>query len=45
DPVYKRAEADLHNLVPSIGEVNGDRSNFSFGWVPEQKGQYGSCLT
>ncbi|AMB86476.1 deoxyribonuclease [Pseudomonas agarici] len=45
DPAYKRAEADLHNLVPSIGEVNGDRSNFSFGWLPEQKGQYGSCLT
>ncbi|WP_236185009.1 endonuclease [Pseudomonas juntendi] len=45
DEVYKRAEADLHNLVPSIGEVNGDRSNFSFGWLPEQRGQYGSCLT
>jgi deoxyribonuclease-1 len=39
------AEADLHNLVPSIGEVNGDRSNFSFGWLPVQSGQYGSCLT
>ncbi len=25
--------------------MNGDRSNFSFGWLPEQKGQYGSCLT
>ncbi len=35
----------MHNLVPSIGEVNGDRSNFSFGWLPEQSGQYGSCLT
>ena len=45
DPVYQRAEADLHNLVPSIGEVNADRSNFSFGWLPEQRGQYGSCLT
>lgn len=45
DPVYQKAEADLHNLVPSIGEVNGDRSNFSFGWLPEQSGQYGSCLT
>ncbi|WP_017904070.1 endonuclease [Pseudomonas asplenii] len=45
DPTYQRAEADLHNLVPSIGEVNGDRSNFSFGWLPERKGQYGSCLT
>jgi deoxyribonuclease-1 len=45
DPVYQRAEADLHNLVPSIGEVNADRSNFSFGWLPERPGQYGSCLT
>lgn len=45
DKVYQTAEADLHNLVPSIGEVNGDRSNFSFGWLPEQRGQYGSCLT
>jgi deoxyribonuclease-1 len=25
--------------------MNGDRSNFSFGWLPEQPGQYGSCLT
>jgi deoxyribonuclease-1 len=33
---YQRAEADLHNLVPSIGEVNGDRSN-SFGWLPVQQ--------
>lgn len=23
DPVYQKAEADLHNLVPSIGEVYG----------------------
>jgi deoxyribonuclease I len=45
DDVFKRAEADLHNLVPSIGEVNGDRNNFSFGWLPVQSGQYGSCLT
>ncbi|MDH0646095.1 endonuclease I family protein [Pseudomonas sp. GD03858] len=45
DTVYQRAEADLHNLVPSIGEVNGDRSNYSFGWLPAQQGQYGACLT
>ncbi len=25
--------------------VNGDRNNFSFGWLPVQSGQYGSCLT
>ena len=45
DEVFRRAEADLHNLVPSIGEVNGDRSNYSFGWLPEKHGQYGRCLT
>lgn len=45
DKIFQQAEADLHNLVPSIGEVNGDRNNFSFGWLPAQTGQYGSCLT
>lgn len=45
DPIFRRAEADLHNLVPSIGEVNGDRNNFSFGWLPSRPGQYGACLT
>ncbi|MBD1552338.1 endonuclease [Pseudomonas typographi] len=45
DAIYQRAEADLFNLVPSIGEVNGDRNNFGFGWLPEQRGQYGACLT
>lgn len=25
--------------------MNGDRSNYSFGWLPVQHGQYGSCLT
>ncbi|KAF1067998.1 MAG: Nuclease NucM [Pseudomonas citronellolis] len=43
DPVYQRAEADLFNLVPSIGEVNGDRNNFSYAWLPSQPPQYGAC--
>ena len=43
DPVFSRAEADLHNLVPSIGEVNGDRSNFSFGMLTQKPHQYGAC--
>lgn len=43
DPVFSAAEADLHNLVPSIGEVNGDRSNFALGWLPTAPGQYGAC--
>jgi deoxyribonuclease-1 len=43
DSVYRVAEADLFNLVPSIGEVNGDRSNFSFSWLSQTPTQYGAC--
>ena len=27
---FKKAEADLHNLAPSVGELNGDRSNHPY---------------
>ena len=43
DPVFSRAEADLPNLVPVVGEVNGDRSNFGFGMLSEKPSQYGAC--
>lgn len=43
DEVFRRAEADLFNLVPSIGEVNGDRSNYRFAWLPQKPSQYGAC--
>jgi deoxyribonuclease-1 len=43
DPLFKAAEADLHNLVPSIGEVNGDRSNYALGMLGEKPQQYGAC--
>ncbi|WP_323128507.1 endonuclease [Shewanella cyperi] len=43
DPQFRRMEADLHNLVPAIGEVNGDRSNFRFSQWNAMAGQYGSC--
>lgn len=43
DAVFKAMASDLHNLVPAIGEVNGDRSNFSFTeWNGTPK-QYGQC--
>ncbi|WP_455231653.1 endonuclease [Geopseudomonas aromaticivorans] len=45
DPVFRVMEADLHNLVPTIGEVNGDRSNFRFGVLPSTSPQYGACTT
>ena len=43
DPQFSQAEADLHNLVPVVGEVNGDRSNFGFGMLAEKPTQYGAC--
>jgi deoxyribonuclease-1 len=43
DPVFNAMEADLHNLAPSIGEVNGDRSNYNFGMLPTTPGQHGAC--
>jgi deoxyribonuclease-1 len=43
DPLFARAEADLHNLVPAIGEVNGDRSNYPFALLPRAAHQYGRC--
>ncbi|WP_205597709.1 endonuclease [Paraferrimonas sp. SM1919] len=43
DPVFRKMEADLHNLVPAIGEVNGDRSNFRFSQNNLQPDQYGHC--
>ena len=36
-------EADMHNLVPAIGEVNGDRSNFRFSQWNGKADQYGKC--
>lgn len=43
DPLFGRMEADLFNLKPAIGEVNGDRANFAFAELPAQKPQYGAC--
>lgn len=43
DPVFSRMEADLFNLYPSVGEVNGDRSNFPFGVVTGGGAEYGQC--
>ena len=43
DETFRRAEADLFNLVPAIGEINGDRSNYPFAWLPQAPHQYGAC--
>lgn len=45
DPTFRLLESDLYNLVPTIGEVNGDRSNHRFGdaGAVDLRGQYGQC--
>jgi len=43
DPVFRAMAADLNNLVPSVGELNGDRSNFRFGMIEGEPRKYGVC--
>ena len=43
DPQFQQMEGDMHNLVPAIGEVNGDRSNFRFSQWNATPTQYGQC--
>lgn len=46
DQVFRLAEGDLNNIVPAVGEVNGDRSNFAFGaWSRQPRLMYGKCQT
>lgn len=43
DPVFETAHNDLHNLMPAVGEVNGDRKNYRFGMITGEKREYGQC--
>jgi len=45
DPVYNQIEADMHNLVPSIGTANALRSNTSYGMVTGPSIPLGGCTT
>lgn len=40
---YRMMEADLYNLFPEIGEMNGDRSNYRHGIIEGEERAYGSC--
>ncbi len=40
---FRLMEADLHNLEPAVGEINGDRSNYSFATVEGEYRNYGQC--
>lgn len=40
---FRKMEADINNLAPAIGEINGDRSNFRFGMIAGEPRRYGAC--
>ncbi len=40
---FKQMEADINNLAPAIGEINGDRSNYRFGMLADTPKRYGAC--
>lgn len=40
---FSKAHNDLVNLTPTVGEVNGDRSNLRYGEVAGEPRQYGQC--
>lgn len=41
---FRQMEADLHNLVPAIGEINGDRSNYRFQMIAGEARLYGKDI-
>lgn len=43
DPVFKAAHNDLHNLRPTVGQINLYRSNNSMGLIADEEREYGSC--
>ena len=43
DPVFEAAHTDLMNLVPAVGEVNGQRSDFNWGMISGEPREFGGC--
>jgi deoxyribonuclease-1 len=43
DQKFRQIEADLFNLRPALGEVNGDRAHFRFAELPNVQPQHGAC--
>ena len=40
---YRRMQADMFNLYPAIGEVNGRRSNYSMAIIEGEEREFGKC--
>lgn len=44
DSLFDMMEGDLNNLVPAVGEVNGDRGDMSYNaWTTNPEPVYGQC--
>jgi deoxyribonuclease-1 len=43
DRLFNEMESDMHNLAPSIAEINSDRGNLSYGDPLPNTTQYGNC--
>lgn len=43
DELFRRMEADLYNLRPAVGEVNGDRAHYRFTDSVLSGTRYGQC--
>ncbi|PCI30184.1 MAG: deoxyribonuclease [SAR324 cluster bacterium] len=43
DNLFRRFHDDVQNLVPSVGELNADRSNRRYGALEPKSNQYGEC--
>jgi deoxyribonuclease-1 len=42
---FRYMQADMYNLYPAVGEVNGLRSNYSMAMIPAGRYQFGECKT
>ncbi len=40
---FRYMEADMHNLVPAIGEVNATRSNYDMAMIAGERREFGRC--
>jgi len=43
--VYRYMQADMYNLYPAVGEVNGKRSNYSMAMIAGGQYSFGECKT
>jgi len=40
---FQLMQADMYNLVPAIGEINADRTDFKYGIISGERKEYGNC--